>query len=107
MQVQSSYDRIRVLCPLARSHSRQSEGTIHATASTEAAAEARSQKPATSQLTASQTTPRTAHQPTVGSPQKRLVEIVAELELPFNDGCLESVVEHVSQWLDGIDPKEL
>ena len=39
-------------------------------------------------------------------PFTKLVEL-AELELPFNDGCLESVVEHVSQWLDGIDPKEL
>ena len=32
---------------------------------------------------------------------------LAGLELPFNDGCLESVVKHVSQWLDDIDPKEL
>ena len=32
---------------------------------------------------------------------------LAGLELPFNDGCLESVVEHVSEWLDDIDPKEL
>ena len=39
-------------------------------------------------------------------PFTELVEL-AGLELPFKDGCLESVVEHVSQWLDGIDPKEL
>jgi len=39
-------------------------------------------------------------------PFTQLVEL-AGLELPFKDGCLESVVEHVSQWLDGIDPKEL
>jgi len=32
---------------------------------------------------------------------------LAGLELPFNDGCLESVVKHVSEWLDNIDPKEL
>jgi len=32
---------------------------------------------------------------------------LAGLELPFNDGCLESVVKHVSKWLDDIDPKEL
>ena len=39
-------------------------------------------------------------------PFTELVEL-AGLELPFKDGCLESVVNHVSQWLDGIDPKEL
>ena len=39
-------------------------------------------------------------------PFTELVEL-AGLELPFKDGGLESVVEHVSQWLDGIDPKEL
>ena len=39
-------------------------------------------------------------------PFTELVEL-AGLKLPFEDGCLESVVEHVSQWLDGIDPKEL
>ncbi len=39
-------------------------------------------------------------------PFTQLVEL-AGLDLPFKDGCLESVVEHVSQWLDGIDPKEL
>ena len=39
-------------------------------------------------------------------PFTELVEL-AGLELPFKDGCLESVAEHVSQWLDGIDPKEL
>ena len=32
---------------------------------------------------------------------------LAGLELPFNDGCLEKVVEHVSEWLDKVDPKEL
>ena len=32
---------------------------------------------------------------------------LAGLELPFDDGCLEKVVEHVSEWLDKVDPKEL
>ena len=32
---------------------------------------------------------------------------LAGLESPFDDGCLESVVKHVNEWLDGIDPKEL
>ena len=32
---------------------------------------------------------------------------LAGLELPFNDGCLEKVVEHVSEWLDKVDPREL
>ena len=36
----------------------------------------------------------------------KLVEL-AGLDLPFDDGCLEKVVEHVGKWLDGIDPKEL
>jgi hypothetical protein len=31
-----------------------------------------------------------------------LVEL-AGLKLPFDDGCLESVVEKVSNWLDGVD----
>ncbi len=39
-------------------------------------------------------------------PFTKLVEL-ADLEQPFKDGCLESVVEHVTKWLDGIDPKEL
>ena len=37
-------------------------------------------------------------------PFTKLVEL-AELGTTIKDGCLESVVEHVSQWLDGIDPK--
>ncbi|MEL1232527.1 MAG: M3 family oligoendopeptidase [Candidatus Neomarinimicrobiota bacterium] len=32
---------------------------------------------------------------------------LAGLELPFNDGCLETVVEHVSDWLDKVDPNKL
>ena len=36
----------------------------------------------------------------------KLVEL-AGLDLPFDDGCLEKVVDHVGKWLDGIDPKEL
>ena len=32
---------------------------------------------------------------------------LAGLELPFNDGCLETVVEHVSEWLDKVDPNKL
>lgn len=32
---------------------------------------------------------------------------LAGLELPFDDGCLESVVEKVSDWLDGIDASKL
>ena len=32
---------------------------------------------------------------------------LAGLELPFNDGCLETVVEHVSDWLDKVDPHKL
>ena len=32
---------------------------------------------------------------------------LAGLELPFNDGCLASVVKHVGQWLDKVDPKKL
>ena len=32
---------------------------------------------------------------------------LAGLELPFNDGCLEKVVEHVSDWLDKVDPNKL
>ncbi|MBI90084.1 MAG: oligoendopeptidase F [Candidatus Marinimicrobia bacterium] len=35
-----------------------------------------------------------------------LVEL-AGLDLPFDDGCLDSVVGHVEKWLDGIDPKSL
>ena len=35
-----------------------------------------------------------------------LVEL-AGLELPFNDGCLEKVVDYVSNWLDGVDPGAL
>ena len=32
---------------------------------------------------------------------------LAGLTLPFEDGCLKSVVGHVSKWLENIDPKEL
>lgn len=32
---------------------------------------------------------------------------LAGLELPFDDGCLESVVEKVTRWLDSIDVKSL
>ena len=32
---------------------------------------------------------------------------LAGLELPFNDGCLETVVEHVGEWLDKVDPNKL
>ncbi|MAW33805.1 MAG: oligoendopeptidase F [Proteobacteria bacterium] len=32
---------------------------------------------------------------------------LAGLELPFNDGCLATVVKHVGQWLDKVDPKKL
>ena len=32
---------------------------------------------------------------------------LAGLELPFNDGCLETVVKHVGKWLDKVDPKKL
>ncbi len=32
---------------------------------------------------------------------------LANLELPFKDGCLKSVVKYVSNWLDGIDAKSL
>ena len=32
---------------------------------------------------------------------------LAGLELPFNDGCLETVVKHVSEWLDKVDPNKL
>ena len=32
---------------------------------------------------------------------------LAGLELPFNDGCLETVVEHVREWLDKVDPNKL
>ena len=35
-----------------------------------------------------------------------LVEL-AGLELPFNDSCLEKVVDYVSNWLDGVDPSAL
>jgi M3 family oligoendopeptidase len=35
-----------------------------------------------------------------------LVEL-AELELPFDDGCLESVVEKVSNWLDSVNVSSL
>lgn len=39
-------------------------------------------------------------------PFTKLVEL-ANLELPFNDDCLTSVVKHVTNWLDGIDPQRL
>ena len=39
-------------------------------------------------------------------PFTKLVEL-ANLELPFNDDCLASVVKHVTNWLDGIDPQRL
>lgn len=39
-------------------------------------------------------------------PFTKLVEL-ANLELPFNDNCLASVVKHVTNWLDGIDPQKL
>ena len=39
-------------------------------------------------------------------PFTKLVEL-ANLELPFKDGCLKSVVDYVKGWLDGIDPQEL
>ncbi len=39
-------------------------------------------------------------------PFTKLVEL-ANLELPFKDGCLKSVVDHVKGWLDGIEPQEL
>ncbi len=39
-------------------------------------------------------------------PFTKLVEL-ANLELPFNDNCLASVVKHVTNWLDGIDPQRL
>tara|TARA_A100001035_G_scaffold279785_1_gene282280 strand:- start:8 stop:1699 length:1692 start_codon:yes stop_codon:yes gene_type:complete len=39
-------------------------------------------------------------------PFTKLVEL-ANLELPFNDDCLASVVKHVTNWLDGIDPQKL
>ena len=32
---------------------------------------------------------------------------LAGLEIPFNDGCLATVVKHVSKWLDEVDPKKL
>ena len=32
---------------------------------------------------------------------------LAGLNLPFDDGCLKSVVDKVSQWLDKIDPAAL
>ena len=32
---------------------------------------------------------------------------LAGLKLPFDDGCLEDVVEHVSKWLDKVDPNKL
>ena len=35
-----------------------------------------------------------------------LVEL-AGLELPFNDGCLEKVIDYVSNWLDEVDPGAL
>ncbi|MFL2983188.1 MAG: M3 family oligoendopeptidase, partial [Candidatus Neomarinimicrobiota bacterium] len=39
-------------------------------------------------------------------PFTKLVAL-AGLELPFNDGCLDKVVNYVSQWLDGVNPSEL
>ena len=39
-------------------------------------------------------------------PFTELVKL-AGLTLPFDDGCLESVVGHVKKWLENIDPKEL
>ncbi len=32
---------------------------------------------------------------------------LAGLELPFNDGCLEKVIDYVSNWLDEVDPGAL
>ena len=39
-------------------------------------------------------------------PFTKLVKL-ANLELPFNKNCLASVVKHVTNWLDGIDPQRL
>ncbi len=39
-------------------------------------------------------------------PFTELVKL-AGLTLPFDDGCLESVVGHVKKWLEKIDPREL
>ena len=32
---------------------------------------------------------------------------LAGLKLPFDDGCLKTVVEYVSKWLDKVDPNKL
>ena len=37
---------------------------------------------------------------------KKLIEL-AELQSPFEEGCLESIVEKVSGWLDGVDVDKL
>ena len=37
---------------------------------------------------------------------KQLIEL-AELQSPFEEGCLESIVGKVSAWLDGVDVAKL